>query len=367
MLTALAAWLLGAWLCAGASAARIKDITTIEGVRPNQLVGFGLVVGLAGTGGGSDFTAEMAENMLERLRVGRGLSELDADNMSAVMVTAELPPFGRKGNRIDVTVSAIDEASSLRGGTLLLTPLAGADGRIYAVSQGAVMVGGFNFGGQAAAVQKGHPTVGRIPNGATIEKTVPCTFIEDGAFTLCLNTPDFKTARDISLVIEEAGHGTCTIEDAGTVRVALGPGAEDAVNEAMMRIAHIQALKVKPDAPAVVVINEKTGTIVAGSNVGISRVAISHGNLTVVTEEKPQVSQPNELSPTGETVVVPRTEVNVVEESTTPGGLTVVPEGTTVADVARALNALGAGPQDMISIFQAIKEAGALHAELRIM
>jgi flagellar P-ring protein precursor FlgI len=361
LLAALAAALL---LCGSARAARIKDITQIDGIRPNQLYGFGLVVGLAGTGGGSDFTSEVARNMLERLRVGRGLTDIAADNQAAVIVTAELPAFAQKGSRIDVTVSAFDESASLRGGTLLLTPLTGADGRVYAVAQGALSVGGFSFGGAAASVQQAHPTVGRIPNGAIVEEEVPTHFLQDASFTLLVDYPDFATATRIATAVQATGQAQAAVLDAGRVRVDLPRSASR--DEDMRLIAELQLLDVVPDTQAVVVINERTGTIVAGQNVSISMVAVSHGNLTVITQELPQVSQPAPLSG-GTTEVVPRTGLHIIESPTKEGGLTVLNQGATVSDVARALNLLGASPRDIISIFQALKEAGALHAELRIM
>jgi flagellar P-ring protein precursor FlgI len=349
-----------------ADAARVKDITAIEGIRANQLYGFGLVFGLAGTGSGSDFAAQIVQNMLEKLRVGRGLPEVDAANVAAVIVTAELPPFARQGSAIDVTVSALDEATSLRGGTLVLTPLVGADGNVYAVAQGAVSVGGFAFGGAAATVQQGHPTVGRIPNGATVEREVETTFLQDGVVTLCLMQPDFATATRISAAVDASTRARATVLDAGTVRLTF-PRTLSA-DESMQLISDVQMLEVMPDAPAVVVINERTGTVVAGQNVSISLVAISHGNLTVVTQELPEVVQPLPLA-AGTTETVPRTALSIIE-SPLPGqqsGLTVINRGATVSDVARALNLLGASPRDIISIFQAMKEAGALHAELRVM
>ncbi|MCK4282855.1 MAG: flagellar basal body P-ring protein FlgI [Candidatus Brocadiae bacterium] len=349
---------------APARAARIKDITSIEGIRSNQLYGFGLVVGLAGTGGGSDFTSEIAQNILMKMRIARGLSELDAKNLAAVIVTAELPPFAKKGSTLDVTISAFDETKSLRGGTLLLTPLMGADGDVYAVVQGSIIVGGFAFGGAAADVQQGHPTVGRIPNGAIVEREVRTTFLQGDTITLLVRNPDFATATRIVTAIEDATKAHGTVLDPGRVRVRIPKTLESA--EVMELISAIQMLDVTPDSPAVVVINERTGTVVAGQNVGISMVAVSHGNLTVITQELPEVSQPPPLS-AGQTQVVPRTTVRILESPLQEGGLTVINRGTTVSEVAAALNMLGASPSDIISIFQAIREAGALHAELRIM
>jgi len=351
--------------CHPARAARIKDITVVRGIRPNQLYGFGLVTGLAGTGDGADFTSEVARNMLLKLGVGRGLSKLDSKNLAVVILTAELPPFARKGMTIDVTVSALGESESLRGGTLLLAPLTGPDGQVYAVAQGPISVGGFTFGGAAATVQQGHPTVGIIPNGATVEIEVGARFVEDGSITLCLHDPDFTTATRIAEAVNRNTKAKASVEDAGTVCVVLRQLVDP--NEIMERISDIQTLEVVPDSRAIVVINERTGTVVAGQHVSISPVAVSHGSLTVITRELPVVSQPAPLS-SGTTTTVPNTEMTIIEESPLKeGGLTVLNSGTTVSEVARALNLLGAGPRDIISIFQAMKEAGALHAELRII
>lgn len=360
------ALLLGAlWATGDAGGARIKDISSVRGIRSNPLYGFGLVVGLAGTGGGSDFTGEVTGNMLEALQVGRDVAGLDADNVAAVMVTADLPAFARKGTKIDVVVSALDKSSSLRGGTLLMTPLKGADGRVYAVAQGPLSVAGFSFGAAAANVQQGHSTVGRIPGGATVETEVHSDFITDGGVTLCLNRPDFVTARRVAEVINSKSDSKARLADPGTVKVFLA-SPEDK-QEMMQQIAQLQALEVAPDQRAVVIINERTGTVVAGSEVSLSQVAISHGNLTVITREEPQVSQPPSFSDSGETRTVPRSSMEVLEEPISEGGLTVLNNSPTVSDVARALNLLGVSPRDIIAIFQALKQAGALHAELRIM
>jgi flagellar P-ring protein precursor FlgI len=350
-------------LCPWSEAARVKDITNIEGIRSNQLSGLGLVIGLSGTGGG-DFSAVMARNMLLKMRAARGLPALDPGNMTAVVVTAELPPFAKKGSTIPVTISALDQSSSLRGGTLLLTPLTAVDGNVYAVAQGPLSVGGFTFGGQAATVQQGHPTVGTIPNGATIEREVTTRFIEGNTFTLCLQTPDATTATRIGTAINEKTKLRASVVDPGTVSVEI----PDTVigEEVMQQFSAVQMLDVTPDAQALVVINERTGTVVVGQDISISSVAVSHGNLTVITQELPQVSQPPALS-SGATETVDRTAMRIIESPLREGGLTVLNRGTTVSEVARALNLLGASPRDIISIFQAMKEAGALHAEIRIM
>ena len=366
--TVLAVFVLVVWshvLARPCSAARVKDITTVEGIRSNQLYGFGLVAGLSGTGSGEDFTGRMTANLLTRLQVGRGLPELDSGNVSAVLVTAELPPFARQGTRIDVTVSALDESASLRGGTLLFTPLQGADGKTYAVAQGSISVAGFSFSGQAASIQQGHATVGRIPDGATVEKEVAMHFVQDEEISLCLSTPDFTTATRIASAVNQETPAVARVTDPGNVRVSLVEAHDR--NEIMQQVTAIQMLAVRPDSRAVVIINERSGTVVAGQDVSISPVAVSHGNLTVITSEKPVVSQPPPFSPGGKTEQVPRTEMGVIESPLKEGGLTVLDRSTTVSDVARALNLLGAGPRDIISVFQAIKKAGALHADLRIM
>ena len=345
--------------------ARIKDIASVQGVRSNQLYGFGVVTGLAETGSGNEFSARFVRHMLLRNNISRGLPELDADNLTAVTVTADLPPFARPGAEIDVTVSALDEATSLRGGTLILTPLKGPDGRVYAVAQGPITVGGFSFQGAAAEVQQGHPTVGRIPNGGIVERRVETDFVEDGAVKLSLREPDFTTADRVASAITERLSLQARPLDAGMVQVELGDvrGRSDV----MRRIRRVEQLRVRPDSEAVVVINEKTGTVVAGSHVSLARVAISHGNLTVITEERPQVSQPRPFSPLGMTRVVPRTRMRVEESAIEGGGLNVVRRSATVGQLARAMNQLGVGPRDIIAIFQALKEAGALRAKLKIM
>jgi len=352
-------------LTAPCRAARVKDITTVEGIRSNQLYGFGLVAGLAGTGSGEDFSSRLTANLLNRLQMGRGLPELDSGNVSAVLVTADLPPFARKGTRIDVTVSALDESTSLRGGTLLFTPLQGADGRVYAVAQGSIAVGGFSFSGEAASIQQGHSTVGRIPEGATVEEEVPMRFVKEEEINLCLSNPDFTTASRIATAVNDKTPAEATVLDPGNVKVSLVDTHRR--DDVMRQITAIQTLNVRPDSRAVVIINQRSGTVVAGQDVTISPVAVSHGNLTVVTSEQPVVSQPPPFSPGGETETVPRTEMGIIESPLKEGGLTVLDRSTTVNDVARALNLLGAGPREMISIFQAMKKAGALHADLRIM
>jgi flagellar P-ring protein precursor FlgI len=347
---------------------RVKDITEVAGARANQLYGFGLVVGLDGTGSRSTFTQQVAVDMLQKLNVTATIfSQLPSDNVirstniSAVMVTAEIGPFARKGSRLDVTVSALDDARSLQGGQLILTPLRGADGEAYAVAQGPLSIGGFGGSGQAASAQKNHLNVGRIPAGATVEKEALGEVVCQGKLRLLLKEPDFNTARLIARAVNERVPGTALALDGGAVLVCV---PFDRAGNPTAFVSEIGLCEVTPDAPARVVINERTGTVVAGEHVTVSTTAVAHGNLFIVTAETPEVSQPEPFSKRGQTVVVPRTQVGLTEQKPR---LSVLPRAVTVADVARALNALGVSPRDLISIFQALKQAGALHAEIIIM
>jgi flagellar P-ring protein precursor FlgI len=358
------ALLLGLLLPALAAAqVRIKDIADVEGVRDNQLVGYGLVVGLPGTGDrlrSAVFTRQSLVGMLERLGVNtRDLDrQLDTRNIAAVMVTANLPAFARPGSRIDVAVSSLGDATNLTGGTLLVTPLLGADGEVYAVAQGAVVTGAISARGQAGSVQRGVPTAGRIPNGAIVEREVPFALAAQGRIRLALRNPDMTTARRIAAVINRAaGAGTATATDPGTVVLAT------AGRDVPALIAQIEVLTVTPDQVARVVIDEATGTIVMGANVRISTVAIAQGNLTIRITEQPQVVQPNPLAG-GQTAVVPRTQIEVDDQNTRRMG--ILPGTVTLEDLVRGLNGLGVGPRDMISILQAIRAAGALQAELEV-
>jgi len=346
---------------------RLKDITDLEGARPNQLYGFGLVVGLGNTGGKSLFTQQVAVDMMQRLCVSTKIAQevisdnvFRSGNISAVMVIAEIGPFSRRGSRLDVTVSVLDDASSLQGGTLLMTPLRGADGEVYAVGQGPLSVGGFAFKGQAAGVQKNHVNVGRIVGGALVEREARGDILCKGHIRLLLKAPDNTTAGSIAEAVNVSLPGHALALDAGTVQVEVPPQFWPHV---VAFVSELGGLEVIPDMPARVVINERTGTVVAGEHVKISTVAIAHGNLAVVTREQPIVSQPAPFSG-GKTTVVPRTGIGVTEQG---GRLHVAPRTVTVADLARALNALGVTPRDLISIFQALKRAGALQAELLVM
>lgn len=342
---------------------RIKDIAHFEGVRENQLVGYGLVVGLNGTGdtlNNSPFTRKSMEGMLERLGVGNlSDDQLKTLNTAAVMVTAKLPPFSRRGSTIDVTVSSLGDAKSLRGGTLIVTPLTGADGEIYAVAQGPVAVAGFSAKGNAASVTEGVPTVARIGNGAIVEREVKFDLNSMHSVRLALRTPDFTTAERVRSVIDGTlGDGTARVLDSGTVEVQRR-GKEDVPG----MLASIENLRVKADSVAKVVIDEKTGTIVIGENVRIDRVAISEGGLTVKVQEHYQVSQPKPLS-IGNTVVVPETDIKVREKDTK---FTVLDGDVSLQDLVDGLNAIGVTARQTISILQAIKAAGALHADLEVI
>jgi len=349
------------------SQVRIKDITEVAGARSNQLIGFGLVVGLDQTGSRSTFTQQVAVDLLQRQGVATGIfSQLPAESVirstsiSAVMVTAELGPFARKGSRIDVTVSTLDDARSLQGGTLLLTPLRGVDGEVYAVGQGALSIGGFSVTAQASGVQKNHLNVGRVPNGGIVEKEAPGDVMPQGKAHLLLKEADFNTSRLIAKTINDRFPGVATPLDPGSVLLCPAP---DPCRTPTQFLAEVGLLEVRPDVPARVVINERTGTLVAGEHVTISTTAVAHGNLYIGVAVNPVVSQPAPFSG-GQTAVVPQTTVAAAEERRR---LIVLPQSTTVAEVARALNALGVTPRDLIAIFQALKQAGALHAELIII
>ena len=372
---ASAALLAGLLIGAGPLAAqsRIKDIVDIEGVRDNQLVGYGLVVGLNGTGDDLEkavFTRESLIGMLQRLGVNARDEDLETDNVAAVMVTANFPAFGRHGTRIDVTISALGDSESLLGGNLLVTPLLGADGEVYAVAQGPVAVGGFSAGGEAETVTRGVPTTGRIPNGAIIEREVPFALNELQRVKLSLRNPDLSTAGRIAAAINgflrkerKVEQASAEVTDPGTVTLAI---PEPYRGRAVALLSDIEQLPVKADQVAKVVIDERSGVIVMGQNVRISTVAIAQGNLTIRITETPQVSQPAPFSNTGETEVVPRTQIQVDDQS--ENRLAVVEgNGVSLQQLVDGLNALGIGPRDMISILQTIKAAGALQAEIEVM
>jgi len=351
-------------LATTAQAERIKNLVAIEGVRSNALIGYGLVVGLNATGDSSNsspFTINSVAAMLDRfgINVREKLSSMKPKNIAAVMVTASLPPFARPGQKVDVTVSSLGDAKSLRGGTLLLTPLLGGDGQVYAVAQGALTVGGFTASGRASSQTKGHPTVGRIPNGAHIEKLAPTMLKTNQArIILMLRNPDFSTAKRMQDAINaHFGSNMARAEDAGTISV-LNPGAN-----AIDLIAQLEQIELTTDHPAMVIMDERTGTIVMGQDISIDTVAVAHGNISVSVTESPQISQPNAFA-AGKTAKVDRTDLQVQEDK---AQLVVLPRKVSLRDLVDALNAVGATPSDLIAVLQAIKAAGALHAELKVI
>ena len=348
-----------------ADAVRIKDIADIKGVRQNQLVGYGLVVGLDGTGDSDDatFTIQSLASLLEKMGVTVQTADLEVENVAAVMVTAELPPFAHSGNRIDVLVSSIGDAENLQGGTLLFTPLRAADGKIYAVAQGPISTGGFAVGGNSGdQVQKNFPTVGRVVGGATVEKEIQVNFNQKDALTLSLHQPDFTTATRVAMAINRAFYSQLArTEDAGSVHVRV---PENYLGNTVQFVTMVESLGVTPDIVSKVVVNERTGTVIMGENVRISTIAIAHGNLSIQIDETQDVSQPLPFSRGGETIVTPESEI-VVQEGKNP--LFLVESGVSIGEVVKALNVLGVTPRDLIAILQALKAAGALQAELEII
>lgn len=348
-------------LPATASPIRIKDLVEFDGVRGNDLIGYGLVVGLNGTGDGlrnAPFTEEIMANILERLGVNVAGEQFRPQNVAAVLVTATLPPFSRAGGQIDVTVSAIGDSDSLLGGTLVMTPLTAADGQIYAVAQGAVIAGGASANGDGAQVVQGVPTAGIVPAGARVEREVDFAFDSLETIRLALRSPDFTTAARIEQAInQEFGRGVAQMLDSGTV--TLNIDATRSVSPAHA-ISRVENVLVEPETRARVVVDQRSGTIVMGEDVRISRVAVAQGNLTLRIEEAPVAVQPNPFSQ-GETVILPRTRASIEEEPGT--GLAEIAGGTSLSEVVAGLNALGVSPGDMIDILNSIRAAGALHAD----
>jgi flagellar P-ring protein FlgI len=347
-----------------AFAARLKDIAAVSGFRGNQLVGFGIVVGLNQTGDGTrvDITKQIISNMMRNLGVRVEPGAIKVKNTATVMATAELPPFAKAGSRIDVLVSSLGDAKSLQGGTLLVTPLRAANGQIFAVTQGPLSIGGFAASGSAASVQQNHPTVGMVASGATIERDLPVEFSGKDSLLVNLHQPDFTTSFRIAERINAYfGSQLAKAVDPSSVNISV---PQNYRNELVKLVYQVENLEVTPDAKACVVLNERTGTVVMGQNVRISTVAVAHGNLNIEIKETPQVSQPQPFAERGETVVVPRSEVNVTEEE---AKLLLLPEGVTIGEVVRALNAIGVTPRDLIAVLQAIQAAGALQAEIKII
>jgi flagellar P-ring protein precursor FlgI len=370
----LIAWILvlasGLMLAADARAVRLKDVASIRGVRSNQLIGYGLVVGLKGTGDDQQvyFTLRSVQLMLRRLGVQAAndktfnLQNLRLRNAAAVMVTAQLPPFVRAGTRLNVTVSSLGNATSLEGGTLLMTPLRGVDLKVYALAQGAVSIGGgFSARGRTGSrVQKNHTTVARVPLGAIVEREVPSRFVVNKQMVVALRRPDFTTARRLAEAINKAmGEKIANPKDPATIVVKV-PKAY--AKRTVALASKLEVVRVKPDQPAQVIINERTGTVVIGSNVRLRPVAISHGSLTLEVNERFKVSQPKAFG-RGRTRVVPKTDI----KATVRGGpIRLLDPGANPSDVVKALNALGASPRDLVAIFQALEQAGALPAKLII-
>jgi flagellar P-ring protein precursor FlgI len=351
-------------LPAQAATARIKDIVNIEGVRDNQLVGYGLVVGLAGTGdslNNSPFTKQSLQAMLERLGVNTAGENMRTANVAAVMVTANLPAFSTQGSRLDVNVSSLGDSSSLQGGTLLVTPLLGADGEVYAIAQGSVTINGFKAEGDAATIVSGVPTTGRISSGALIEREIGFTLGAQRELRLALKNPDLTTSRRIALSINDfIGVPCATPEDGSTVRVVLPRNFNGNIVDLL---TDVEQLVIETDQPAKIIIDENSGIIVMGKDVRVSTVAVAQSNLTVTVAETPGVSQPNPFSD-GETVEVPRTDLNV---DIVNSDLALVNESVSLDELVNGLNALGISPRDLIAILQAIKASGALQAEIEVM
>jgi flagellar P-ring protein precursor FlgI len=351
-----------------ANAVRLKDIARINGVRSNQLIGYGIIVGLNGTGdsASASFTYHSIVSMLEHMGITVSKEQISVNNVAAVMVTASLPPFAKEGSALDVTVSSVGNATDLTGGTLLMTPLKGADGNVYAVAQGAISIGGFSSGGSnegAVSVQKNHPTVGRIPEGATIEREVPTTIVDGGAVTVTLRNPDFTTATRTAEAIDAALKAKLAEAlDAGNIRVTVPQGSSARLSAF---VAEVENVEVKPDAAAKIVINERTGTIVAGEHVRISKVAVAHGNLSIEIKSVFNVAQPLSFAKAGESYITPDNQATYIEKE--KANVVVMDEGVDIGKVSAALNALGVTPRDMITIFQTMREAGALQSELVIM
>jgi flagellar P-ring protein FlgI len=344
-----------------ASPARIKDLVDVDGVRGKDLLGYGLVVGLNNSGDSlrnSPFTEDAIMNLLERLGVNVSGEQIRARNVAAVLVTATLPPFARAGSQVDVTVSAIGDARSLLGGTLVMTPLNAADGQIYAVAQGSIIAGGVVAEGDAETVTQGVPTAGLIPSGARVEREVTFDFTQMRDMRLALRNPDFTTAARIEAAINrDLGHRVATMLDSGTVRLDL---AGFGIDEPARLMAQIENIEVLTSTKAKVVVDQRSGTIILGSDVRISRVAVTQGNLTLRVEEAPLVVQPNPFAD-GQTVVIPRTDASIEEDPGT--GRAMVEDSVSLPEVVAGLNALGVSARDMIDILKSIKAAGALHAE----
>ena len=344
---------------------RVKDLVDVQGIRDNMLVGYGLVVGLNGSGDSlrnAPFTQLSIQTMLERLGVNTRGATMQTKDVAAVMVTANLPAFAAQGTRIDVSVSALGDAKSLQGGTLLVTPMFGADGEIYSLAQGPVSIGGFVAQGQAASVTRGVPTAGRIANGAIVEREIPFALAGQSTLKLSLHNPDLTTARRVAEAVNAyLGQSVATVSDPASVSLAVPASYKDGI---VGLLTDVEQLKVDPDQPAKVIIDEQSGVIVMGSDVRISTIAIAQGNLTIRVNETPVASQPGAFS-NGTTQVLPRTQIQVDDQH--GNKMAVITQGVSLQRLVDGLNALGVGPRDIISILQAIKAAGALQADIQVI
>lgn len=359
----LALALAGAALSAHA-ATRLKDLGDVDGVRKNQLIGYGLVVGLNGTGdgGGASFTGRSTANFLQRLGVAVNAADISVKNVAAVIVTADLASFGKAGQKADVLVSSLGDAKSLHGGTLLLTPLKATNGEIYAIAQGPVAIGGYTSSAAGSTVSKNHPTTGRIPGGAVLERDAPNPEFSAGFMDYLLRVADYTTAMRVSEAVNSRfGEGVAYAVDAGTVRIAIPPQLKDRTVE---YFSTIEALSVEPDAVARVIIDEKTGTVVMGKDVRVNPVAVSHGSLTIRVTASTDVSQPSPFSEKGTTVATPVADIEAKEAD---AKIYLMETGESLSSLVDALNALGVSPRELVTIFQALKTAGALEAELVLM
>ncbi|PID77955.1 MAG: flagellar biosynthesis protein FlgA [Deltaproteobacteria bacterium] len=342
---------------------RIKDIASFRGIRKNQLVGYGIVVGLGGTGdkGGTAYTSQALSNMFRKMGINVSKNDIKPKNVASVMVTSSLPPFARTGDRIDVTVSSVGDAKSLSGGTLLMTPLKGADSRVYAIAQGAVAIGGYSAGDSGGGVVKNHLVVGSIPGGAIVENEIDLVLEGKKKLVLSLDEPDFTTVVRVASVINGSmGEGVAKALDSGGIELNI---PDLMLNDIPKFIAGVESLDVETDVAAKIIVNEKTGTVVIGNDVRVDKIALTHGNLSITVKEEPEVSQPPSFSE-GETVVTNKKDVEISEEKKK---VMIIKKTASVEDLSKALNAMGVSPRDMISIFQALKKAGALHAKLEVI
>lgn len=346
-----------------ASSARLKDVASIKGVRSNQIIGYGLVVGLQGTGdrNGTRFTTQSLRSMLAKMGISLDPNAISTANVAAVMVTAKLPPFARSGSKIDAVISSVGDSPSLEGGTLLMTPLRGNDGEIYAIAQGPIAVGGFSAEGGGSSVAQNHPTVGNLVGGALVEREVPYSIANKNHFEIALHAPDFTTAQRTAESINKTfAAPVARARDSGTLDVKL---PDVFIGDVVGFLAQVETVDIEPDGVARIILNERTGTIVMGAQVSISTVAVSHGNLTVVVNRTNQVSQPAPFSE-GETTRLQNTEIEAFEEK---ANLNILEKSVTIGDLVQGLNAMGTTPTDLISIIQAIKASGALSADVEMM